>query len=91
MKKIIILLMATLTLGLQAEKLELDVGDCVLIKGNKLKNYLPKDKVEDFLSQPFNVDVVHEGKKYNMELQNANKKKRYKLYKVCVTKVKTRR
>ena len=88
MKKILFLAMATMSLGIQAESLTLEIGDCVLIKENKLKKYLPEEKVVDFLSQPYNVKIVHEDKEYKMELIQTNKKKRYKQYKVCVNSIK---
>ena len=86
MKKLIMFIAIASLSNIYAETHQLDIGDCVLIKENKLKNYLPEEKVNDFLSQPFNVHIVDDGKLYVIELQNSNKKKRYKQYKVCVSK-----
>jgi len=88
MKKILIIMLAMLSFGLHAEKFELSAGDCVLIKENKLKDYLPTEDAERFLSQPFNVTLLSGTKTYTLELQNENKQKRHKLYKVCVTESK---
>lgn len=84
MKKIAIIILAMSSITAKAEVLTLNIGDCVLIKENKLKNYLPEEKVKDFLSQPFNEGIYIDGKIYEMELQNQRKNQRNKQYKVCV-------
>ena len=87
MKKL--LLISSLVFAVNANAVNIELGDCVLIKEDKLSLYLDKDKVEEFLSQPYNEEVIDKGVKYTIELQNKSQNKRKKMYKVCaISKIK---
>jgi hypothetical protein len=84
MKKILVM-SALLFIG-NVFAVDIDINDCVLIKENKLSLYLDKDKVEDFLSQPYNEELIDNDMLYTIELQNNSSNKRKKIYKVCAIK-----
>lgn len=91
MKKLLTILSAiTLSISISAEEVsEVKIleGECVLIKEDKLSEYLPKESVEEFLSQPFLEEIIHQNKVYKLEELKQTKRKRKKTYKVCLEKI----
>ena len=87
MNKIKILLLSTTLLASFSVLSEttniIENGQCVLIKENKLTDYLPEEDVNNFLENRF-IDKI-ETQNINYSIQEVNRKvnRRIKTYKVC--------
>lgn len=92
MKKMKILLLSTLFVSsfsvLSETKFEdvsiIENDQCVLIKENKLTNYLPESQVDNFLENIFIDKIETDDIIYSIQKVNRSVNRRISTYKVCV-------
>lgn len=87
MNKIKILLLSTTLLTSFSVLSEttniIENGQCVLIKENKLTDYLPEEEVNNFLENRFIDKIETKNINYSIQEVNRNVNRRVKTYKVC--------
>tara|TARA_Y100000588_G_scaffold176632_1_gene190639 strand:- start:5611 stop:5892 length:282 start_codon:yes stop_codon:yes gene_type:complete len=87
MNKIKILLLSTTLLASFSVLSEttniIENGQCVLIKENKLTDYLPEEDVNNFLENRFIDKIETKNINYSIQEVNRNVNRRVKTYKVC--------
>lgn len=92
MKKMKMLLLSTLFVSsfsvLSETKFEdvniIENDQCVLIKENKLTNYLPESQVDNFLENIFIDKIETDDIIYSIQKVNRSVNRRINTYKVCV-------
>ena len=82
-KKMLIVSSLLFSLNAFADSEIIENGECVLIKENRLSDYLPKEEVDNFLKNRFIDTIETESIIYSIEEVSRNLNRRVKTFKVC--------